>query len=156
MSATPGLRTQEPDNPHGGLSVTEFSSPGIWTAVRQAIHLLPRNKRRLLFLGAAVQVSLGLLDLIGIALIGLVAAIVVSGLGVSSLPSSIQNVLDTAGLGDLSVSQLSVTVALAAVVILVGKTLLSALMTRRIARFLANRQAEASARLQALRKLRKK
>ena len=102
MSATPGLRTQEPDNPHGGLSVTEFSSPGIWTAVRQAIHLLPRNKRRLLFLGAAVQVSLGLLDLIGIALIGLVAAIVVSGLGVSSLPSSIQNVLDTAGLGDLS------------------------------------------------------
>ena len=147
MSATPGLRAQEPDNPHGGLSVTEFSSPGIWTAVRQAIHLLPRNKRRLLFLGAAVQVSLGLLDLIGIALIGLVAAIVVSGLGVASLPSSIQNVLDTLGLGDLSVSQLSVTVALAAVVILVAKTLLSALMTRRIARFLANRQAEASARL---------
>lgn len=147
MSATPGLRAQEPDNPHGGLSVTEFSSPGIRTAIRQAIHLLPKNKRRLLFLGAAVQVSLGLLDLIGIALIGLVAAIVVSGLGVASLPSSIRNVLDTLGLGDLSVSQLSVTVALAAVVILVAKTLLSALMTRRIARFLANRQAEASARL---------
>ncbi len=147
MSDSLGLRAKEPDNPHGGLSVTEFTSPGIRVAIRQAIHLVPVDKRRLLFLGAAVQVSLGLLDLIGIALIGLVAAIVVSGLGVATLPPSIQSLLDVVGLGDLSVSQLSVVVALAAVGILVAKTLLSALMTRRIARFLANRQAEASARL---------
>ena len=147
MSARSGLRAQEPDNPHGGLSVTEFSSPGIWAAVRQATYLLPLKKRRLLFLGAAVQVSLGLLDLIGIALIGLVAATVVSGLGVASLPSSVQNALDTVGVGDLTVSQLSVTLALAAVLVLVAKTLLSALMTHRIARFLANRQAEAAAGL---------
>ena len=101
----------------------------------------------MLFLGAAVQVSLGLLDLIGIALIGLVAAIVVSGLGISSLPSQLQSFFDALGLGGLTVSQLSVVVALAAVGILVAKTGLSALMTRRIALFLANRQAEASAQL---------
>lgn len=142
-----GQRVMEPDNSHGGLSVTEFRSPGIRRAIRQAVHLLPKDKRRLLFLGAGVQVSLGLLDLVGIALIGLVAAIVASGLGATSLPAPIQSILNMIGLGSLSVSQLSVVVALAAVSILVAKTLLSALMARRIARFLANRQAEASARL---------
>ena len=147
MALPPGPRAQEPENAHGGLNVSEFTSPGIPTAIRQAVQLLPSDKRRLLFLGAAVQVSLGLLDLIGIALIGLVAAIVVSGLGISSLPSQLQSFFDALGLGGLTVSQLSVVVALAAVGILVAKTGLSALMTRRIALFLANRQAEASAQL---------
>lgn len=147
MALPPGPRAQEPENAHGGLNVSEFTSPGIPTAIRQAVQLLPPDKRRLLFLGAAVQVSLGLLDLIGIALIGLVAAIVVSGLGISSLPNQLQSFFDALGLGGLTVSQLSVVVALAAVGILVAKTGLSALMTRRIALFLANRQAEASAQL---------
>ena len=43
-----------------------------------------RNKRRLLFLASAVQISLGVLDLIGIALIGLVAAVAVSGRGATA------------------------------------------------------------------------
>ena len=78
MSTHLGLRAKEPNNAHGGLSVSEFTSPGIRTAVRQSIHLLPASKRRLLYLGAAAQVSLGVLDLIGIGLIGLVAATAVS------------------------------------------------------------------------------
>lgn len=147
MTVPQGPRAQEPDNAHGGLSVSEFTSLGIPTAIRQAVQLLPVDKRRLLFLGAAVQVSLGLLDLIGIALVGLVAVIVVSGLGIASLPTQLQSFFDALGLGGLTVSQLSVVIALAAVGILVAKTGLSALMTRKIALFLANRQAEASAQL---------
>ena len=140
-------RTPEPDNAHGGLSVSEFSSPPIRRAIRQAVGLLPPSKRRLLILGAVVQVSLGLLDLLGIALIGLVAAVAVSGLGVSTIPAPVQSAIEKVGLGELTISQISVVLALAAVLILVLKTALSALMTRRIARFLANRQAEASAQL---------
>ena len=134
MTTHLGLRAKEPNNAHGGLSVSEFTSPGIRTAVRQSIHLLPAGKRRLLYLGAAAQVSLGVLDLIGIGLIGLVAATAVSGLGVTSLPPAVASFLAAIGLND--VTQLSVALALAAV-ILVGKTILSAFMTRRITVFLA-------------------
>ena len=147
MSTHLGLRAKEPNNAHGGLSVSEFTSPGIRTAVRQSIHLLPAGKRRLLYLGAAAQVSLGVLDLIGIGLIGLVAATAVSGLGVTSLPPTVESFLTAIGLDDVTVSQLSVALALAAVAILVGKTVLSAFMTRRITVFLAHRQSEASAQL---------
>ena len=58
-----------------GFSVAEFESPGVFRAIRQALDLLPSNKRAMLLVVAGIQVSLGILDLIGIALIGLVAAL---------------------------------------------------------------------------------
>ncbi len=150
-----GGQEREPDVPHKGLNVVDFASPGVVPAVRKAVTLLPPRKRRLLFLAAAIQVSLGLLDLIGIALVGLVAAVAVSGVGAAansdpsapSTPDWVVNLLARVGLSDVTVSQLTVIVALTAVLILVLKTVLSALMSRRIIRFLANRQADVSVRL---------
>ncbi len=155
MSGVGGEQTPEPDVPHRGLNVVDFQSPGVVPAIRKGIELLPPAKRRLLFFTAAIQISLGVLDLIGIALIGLVAAVAVSGIGAaassdstgSSLPAWVQNLLDNVGMGNLTISQLSVALALAAVFILVFKTVLSALLSRRIIRFLANRQADVSFRL---------
>ncbi|MHB1211294.1 MAG: ABC transporter ATP-binding protein [Candidatus Nanopelagicales bacterium] len=155
MSEPDGRATPEPDVPHRSLNVVDFANPGVVASVRKAIDLLPAHKRRLLFLAAGIQISLGILDLIGIALIGLVAAVAVSGVGAvlgagpatDNLPSWVQTVLSWVGLEDLTVSQLSVLLALMAVVILVMKTVLSALMSRRIIRFLANRQADVSVRL---------
>ncbi len=147
MSDADGRETVEPDVPHRGLNVVDFESPGVVPAVRKAVALLPPSKRRLLFLASAVQISLGILDLIGIALIGLVAAVAVSGISSPTIPASVENVLAKVGLEGLTISQLSVIIALAAVAILVLKTVLSALMSRRIIRFLANRQADVSVRL---------
>lgn len=142
-----GLAMEEPDNPHRGLNVVDFGTPSIRWAIRKAISLLPQPSRRLLYLAAAVQVSLGLLDLVGIALIGLVAAIAVSGVGPNSVPDWAQSLLDSLGFGDLTISQVTVIVAFAAVIILILKTALSALLSRRIMRFLANRQSDVSVRL---------
>lgn len=147
MSDAGGRETQEPDVPHRGLNVVDFDSPGVVPAVRKAVALLPAAKRRLLFLASGIQISLGILDLIGIALIGLVAAVAVSGIGSATVPSWVENMLATVGLEGLTISQVSVIIALAAVAILVLKTALSALMSRRIIRFLANRQADVSVRL---------
>jgi ATP-binding cassette, subfamily B, bacterial PglK len=132
----------------GGKSVQDFQSDGILVAVRRSMELLPQRQRRRLVLAAGVQVSLNLLDLVGIALIGMVAAIAASGVGAQSpLPALVQDAVDLLGLEGLTVSQLSVILAVAAVLVLVLKTGLQALMSRRIFRFLANRQAEVSASL---------
>ena len=131
----------------GGKNVVDFERDTIVNSLRKAVRLLPPGKRRLLFAAAAIQVSLGLLDLIGIALVGILAAVAVSGTGISTVPAPVQTVLDALGLGDLTITQLSAVVAVAAVTVLVAKTALSAVMQRRIFRFLANRQAEVSARL---------
>ncbi len=155
MSDADGMETAEPDVPHRGLNVVDFESPGVIPSVRKAVTLLPPAKRRLLFLAAGLQISLGILDLIGIALIGLVAAVAVSGVGAvansdstaPATPDWVTNLLARVGLEDLTISQLSVILAVAAVLILVLKTVLSALMSRRIIRFLAHRQSDVSARL---------
>lgn len=131
----------------GGKSVQDFAPEGVLPAIKRSMALLPAGRRRLFVLASGVQMSLGLLDLLGIALVGVLATVAVSGTGLSTIPSGIQTVLDALGLGSLSVSQLSVLVAGTAVIVLIVKTALSAVMQRRIFRFLANRQAEVSSLL---------
>ena len=134
----PRLEAEAPALESGSLNHTDFDPKPILWSIRKSISMMPREKRRLLRIATALQVSLGILDLIGIALIGLVAAIAVSGIGTAGLPDWLQSTLDTIGLGSLTVSQLSVIVALTAVFVLIAKSVLSALMTQRIMRFLAN------------------
>ena len=127
-----------------GKGVQDFDSGGIVASVKRSLSLLPESRRRLFVLAAVVQISLGLLDLLGIALVGLLAAVAVSTTGLAQIPSSVRTWLDRVGLGGLTVTQLTVLFAVSAVVVLVAKTGLSAIMARRIFRFLANRQAEVS------------
>jgi ABC-type bacteriocin/lantibiotic exporter with double-glycine peptidase domain len=147
VSITGSDQGAEPDNDHGGLGVADFAKRSVTAALREAIRLIPRSKRRLLFFASAIQISLGLLDLLGIALIGLVAAVAVSGIDESALPAAAQTVMGWFGIEDASVSKTTVIIAGLAVVILIGKTALSAIMSRRIMVFLANRQADLSVRL---------
>lgn len=132
----------------GGKSVQDFSYIGIRPALRDSLALLPKRQRTKLFIAAGFQVALNLLDLLGVALIGMVAAIAASGVGARSpVPPVVQSVVNRLGLEGLTVSQLTVLFALLAVGVLILKTLLQALIARRIYRFLAHRQAEVSARL---------
>ena len=112
--ADPDLVTPEPDDEGGSLNHVDFAPPKVTWAVRKAVSMLPPGKRRQLFIATGLQVALGLLDLVGIALIGLVAAVAVSGIGASSIPPWATSLLDTLGLGGLTISQLSVILALVA------------------------------------------
>ena len=132
----------------GGKSVQDFSYVGIRPAVRSSLNLLARPQRVRLVGATVLQMSLSLLDLLGVALIGTVAAIAASGVGAQyAVPGPIENVLGALGLSGFTVSQLTVGFALVAVGVLILKTLLQALISRRIFRFLAFRQAEVSADL---------
>jgi ATP-binding cassette subfamily C protein len=147
MTDGPSGETVDPIVDRGGKNVVDFESEGIRTALRRAIRLLTRRNRRLLYLAGGIQISLGLLDLVGIALVGVLAAVAVSGTGISTVPAPVSALLNWLGLGGLTTIQLSGLVAVTAVAVLVAKTALSAVMQRRIFRFLANRQADVSARL---------
>mgnify|MGYP006278024687 CR=1 FL=1 len=63
------------------------------------------------------------------------------------MPKQVQSILDALGLGNLTVSQLIGVIAIAAVLLLLGKTLVSAVLTKRMFHFLANRTADVAARL---------
>ncbi len=139
--------TRAPVSDVGSLNHADFGQPSLSWAVRKSISMLPEGKRVVLFAAAGFQISLGLLDLLGIALIGLVAAVAVSGIVPESLPEWAKSLQSFFGLDSLTVSQLSVAIALTAVLVLVAKTGISAAMTRVITRFLAHRQADLSVTL---------
>lgn len=127
------------DGPRRDRSIVE--------SVRAALALLTQRDRRLFRLATVAQMLLSLLDLAGVALIGAIGAVAVSGIDPNSLPPVITEWRDRLGLDGFTVSQLIGILAVAAVFLFLLKTVLSAYITRRMFRFLANRQADVSARL---------
>jgi ATP-binding cassette, subfamily B, bacterial PglK len=108
--------------------------------------LSPRDQRRV-FVVVALQICIGFLDLMGVIAIGLLGALSVAGLQ-SKLPDDgILTTLDFLQLSNVSFQSQALILALGAVVLLVGRTVISIFFTRRILFFLSNRGAQISADL---------
>lgn len=116
-------------------------------AIRSALKLLDRRDRRLLTLSIALQSATAILDLVGIILIGLVGALAVTSVQSQPPPMSVERVADGLGMGSMSDQTLVAVFAGTAAIVLLTKSIVSSFLTRRVLRFLANRQALVSARL---------
>jgi ABC-type multidrug transport system fused ATPase/permease subunit len=116
-------------------------------AIRASLGLLNQRDRRLLGVSIAIQMATSLLDLVGVLLLGLVAALAVTVVQSQPPPAAVTSVVDRLGLQDLSGQQLIVALAGTAAVVLLTKSVVSSYLTRRVFIFLANRQALVSARL---------
>ncbi len=118
-------------------------------AIRASLGLLTQRDRRLLGLITLVQMSTAFLDLFGILLIGLVTALSLSVLSSVSQPTIVQSALDIVGLNEADPTNVALALAVVGGILLMSKSVLNMLLTRRILRFLANRQAMVSGRLAA-------
>ncbi len=107
-------------------------------SVQKAFALLSKRDQRVLFVATGLQMLLALLDLAGVLLLGLVAA---SAAGAAT--GTPLNVSGISILSDLLPTNASaiIILALIAAILLVSKSVISLFLTRRIFRFIANRQA---------------
>ncbi len=115
--------------------------------VRKSLRVLSKPHRRKLSLVAIIQVLLGGLDLIGVALVGALGALAVSGVQSRQPGNRINLILSQLHISDLLFQQQVAILGLLAAAVLVGRTFLSVLFTRRILFFLSRRGAEISAQL---------
>ena len=107
-------------------------------SVEKAFALLTKRDQRILFIATGLQMLLSLLDLAGVLLLGLVAA---SAAGTATgTPLSVGGI---SALGNLLPTDTTAIIVMAfiAAILLVSKSILSLFLTRRIFRFIANRQA---------------
>jgi ABC-type multidrug transport system fused ATPase/permease subunit len=118
----------------------------VLSSIKSALSLLDRRSRRILWALVAVQVALAFLDLAGVLLIGLVAALGASALSGES-PAMIGQLQDLLGVSPQDDATLAVILAGAAGFLLISKSFLGFLLIRRSLKFLANRQAIISSRL---------
>ena len=111
------------------------------TTLGRSFYVLPKNDRRKLCAVLLFQVFLGVLDLVGIAIFGVLGALAVTGVGSRTPGSRVSVVLDNLGLSGLSLQWQAIILAILATGLLIGKTILSALFIRRTMFFLGRRGA---------------
>ncbi len=114
---------------------------------RTALMLLDRKAQRKLALVVGFQVILGFLDLLGVAAIGILGALSITGLQSSEPGNRVNQALEILHIENLTFQVQATILALLAVTLLFSRTLVSIFSTRKILYFLSNKAAKASADL---------
>lgn len=96
-----------------------------------------------------MQIALSFVDLVGLAIVGVLGSLAVSGVQSQAPSSTIQSVLDKMGLETLSFQMQSAVLGVLAALFLIGRSLLSVLFSRQYIFFLSLRSATISSRLTA-------
>lgn len=99
-----------------------------------------RARRRVLWI-LLFQVLLGFLDLLGVLAIGILGTLSISGLQSKAPSGQIENVLNLTGLSNLEFEKQAFMLAILAIVLFVGKTMLSIVFTKRLLYFLSSQGA---------------
>lgn len=115
--------------------------------IGKSIAILTYTDQRKILAVTVLQVSMGVLDLLGVVAIGLLGALSVTGLQAHETGNRITWALDVLQLSNLPIQKQAMFIGLAAMLLLVGRTILSIFFTRRTIFFLSRRGAQISANL---------
>ncbi|MFZ2227629.1 MAG: ABC transporter ATP-binding protein [Candidatus Nanopelagicaceae bacterium] len=113
----------------------------------RSARVLSRRDQKKVVAVAILQIFMSGLDLLGVLVIGLLGAVAVSGIESNKPGDRVSAVLRFLHIEDSSFKTQAAILGLAAVVLLVGRTIFSILFTRRILFFLSRRGASVSANL---------
>jgi len=115
--------------------------------LNRAIKVLSRDDKRKLFGITTLQIFMGGLDLLGIFAIGLLGALSVAGSQSSNPGNRVSKALSILHIQDSTFQNQVAILGVSAVILLVGRTILSIFFTRRTVFFLSRRGAKISADL---------
>ena len=117
------------------------------TTLRKCFELLDRKDQRKLGLMAVVQLFLSLLDLIGVALVGILATLAINGIQSEASSGKVATVLRLMRLDEFPLQTQAAILGMSAVLLLIGRTILSVIFVRRTLFFLSRRGASISSSL---------
>ena len=124
------------------ISISELTK-----IIKSSMGLIHLKDQRKLLIVTIVQVCLTILDLIGVALIGVIGALTVSGVSWRGPSNRITNLLSLIGLDNLELKNQVIIVGLISTFFLTLKSILSLYINRKILYFLSNISAEISSDL---------
>jgi ABC-type multidrug transport system fused ATPase/permease subunit len=115
--------------------------------IKASLKLISKRDRRLLIFVVTVQILLGLVDLVAVALIGVIASLAIRGVSATAPGNKVSEVLRILHIQDMSIQQQATILGLTAAVLMIGKTLASIIFIRKSLFFISRRSAIASAAL---------
>ena len=117
------------------------------STVGRSMHVLSRADQRKVALVAVLQICMGALDLLGVIAIGLLGALSVTGLQSREPGDRISTALRVLHMSHSTFQTQALVLGLSAMMLLIGRTVLSIFFTRRILFFLSRRGAKISSTL---------
>jgi ABC-type multidrug transport system fused ATPase/permease subunit len=117
------------------------------STILRSARVLPKSDRSKIIAIVVLQVALGFLDLLGVAAIGVLGALAVTGVQSLQPGNRVANVLNLLGLGSFGFQSQVAILGLSAAGILIMRTILSIIVTRKIFYFLSRRGALISSNL---------
>ena len=127
--------------------INQLIGPNRFLNFRKAIGILDIKDRKKLTYITVIQISLGVLDLLGVLAVGLLGTLSVTGVQSRDPSSRVYKILEMLGISNLSIQAQASIIGLTAVFLLVGRTIISIFVTRRILYFMSRRGAVISANL---------
>jgi ABC-type multidrug transport system fused ATPase/permease subunit len=115
--------------------------------IREITDVLETRQKRKLYFLSAIQVALSVLDLLGVAVFGVLGALTVTGVQSSAPTQRVQQILSVLHIENFTFQTQSAILGILAVSLLVLRTALTVLITKKTFRFLSNRGAEVSSQL---------
>jgi ABC-type multidrug transport system fused ATPase/permease subunit len=113
----------------------------------RSVRVLSKKDQSKVLVVVLLQVCVGIFDLLGVLAIGLLGALSVTGLQSQPPGNRVSSAIDFLNLSDISFQSQVLILGIGAVGLLVGRTIISILFTRRILFFLSNRGAQISVSL---------
>jgi ABC-type multidrug transport system fused ATPase/permease subunit len=110
-------------------------------AFQRSLRILTKRDHFRLGIISVLQVGTSLLDLIGVAVVGLLATLAVRGVQSKSADGPLGSILDFLQIGSSTLQVQAAILGLIACTLLIAKTIISMLFTRRILKFLSRRAA---------------
>lgn len=115
--------------------------------VMRSIKLLPTRVRRKVYLVISIQIFMGFLDLLGLAVVGVIGSLAVNGIQSKEPVGRVAQILDLLRISELSFQMQVAVLGLIATVLLVSRTFFSVVIIRRTIYFLSRRSSELSNQL---------
>ncbi len=128
------------------MSKQASQSSNFGLLVRSTSVLTRAEKFRMLGV-IGIQIFLNLLDLLGVALVGVLGALAITGVGSRKPGDRVSSVLQLIGIQDRTLQQQALVLGLLAAGVLIVKTLLSVVLLRKVTFFLSRRGAIVTSRL---------
>lgn len=113
----------------------------------KSVSVLSKKNQLRIYLVATIQILLGALDLLGVALIGVLGALAVNGVQSRPAGNRVESILSLLHIADKSFQMQAMFLGLLAAVTLVGRTVFSIIFTRKILFFLSRQGARISGTL---------
>lgn len=130
-----------------GVKESSFRESSSASQLRKVLSVLNKPERKKLAFVIIFQTALGFLDLLGVALVGVLSALTVSGVQSTQPRGKVLTIINLLHLQNQTFQFQAGVLGIAAAFVLVARTLFSIVITRRILFFLSSRSARISGRL---------